>query len=102
MQQLPLSLISNSWALPSPILWYRADAIQGLSDGASVATWSDSSGNGNNATQASSGNRPVWKQNVLNGYPVVRFNGTNSSLIGPNVFPTNSDYSVVYVLLGCE
>ena len=51
---------------PSPIMWLRADRIQGLSDGASVSTWPDSSANGNNATQATSANQPVWKKNILN------------------------------------
>ena len=80
---------------PAPIMWLRADSIQGLSDGAQVDTWPDSSGNGNHATQGTVGNQPVWKNNILNGYPVVRLNGTSSFMNGPSVFPVNSDYTVI-------
>ena len=79
---------------PTPIMWLRADSIQGLSDGASVSTWPDSSANGNNATQVTSANQPIWKRSILNGYPVVRFDGANSYMNGPDVFPTNSDYTI--------
>lgn len=54
-------------------LWLKADAITGLADGASVTTWSDSSGQGNNAIQASTPLKPTYKINIVNGLPVVRF-----------------------------
>lgn len=61
-------------------LWLKADAITGLADDDPVATWNDSSGNGNNATQATEANKPLYKTNILNGQPVVRFDGTNDFL----------------------
>ena len=38
-------------ALPTTgmLLWLNADAITGISNGGSVTTWNDMSGNGNNA-----------------------------------------------------
>jgi hypothetical protein len=54
----------------------------GLSDGNPVSLWLDSSGNGHNAAQSGSA-RPVFKKNVLNGKPVVRF--TTAGLSGLNL-----------------
>lgn len=55
-------------------LWFRADKIN-LSDNDPVVTWADDSGNGRDATQGVAGNRPVFKTNIIGGYPVVRFSG---------------------------
>lgn len=61
-------------------LWLKADA--GITkDGANkVATWADQSGGGNNATQATAGNKPLWVDSQINGYPVLRFDGTDDYL----------------------
>ena len=57
-----------------PTVWLKADLGTGQTvDGASVTTWSDQSGNSNNAT--GSGTPPVYKTNVQNGLPVVRGSG---------------------------
>ena len=66
-------------------LWLSADNVDGsnnstLSDGNAVATWTDLSGNGRNATQATGANRPLFKTGIVNGKPVVRFDGTNDLL----------------------
>lgn len=63
--------------------WLDASRISGLSDGAAVAQWDDSSGQGNHATQATAANQPVYKAGVINGRPVVRFDGSNDSLRAP-------------------
>ncbi len=62
-------------------IWLKADAIVGLSDGDPVTTWSDSSGNGYDATQSSSGLKPLYKTSVVNGKPVVRFDGADDFLV---------------------
>jgi hypothetical protein len=55
-----------------------------LSDGAEVATWEDRSANNNDATQATSASRPIYKTGIRGGQPVVRFSqgrhisGTNT------------------------
>ena len=70
------------------------DATQlGLSDDDSVITWTDDSGEGHDLT---AGDAPTYKTNVLNGNPVVRFDGNEnyldvtfgSSLSQPNVIFT--------------
>jgi len=87
-----------AWAptdLPDLVLWLRADSIRGLSDGDKVTTWSDESGNNNDAT-ASGDFRPDYKINILNGLPILRFydgdpgqymyaNGIASSFAGTDV-----------------
>lgn len=57
----------------SPALWLDASQLTGLSDGAAIATWTDASGNGRNATQASATKRPLYKTGIIGGKPVVRF-----------------------------
>ena len=54
-------------------LWLKADSLA-LNDGDAVASWSDSSGNGANATQTTAGLKPTFKTSILNSKPVVRFN----------------------------
>lgn len=79
---------TNAW-LPSDIaglkLWLKADAITGLADGASVATWADSSGSGNDATQSTAGYRPIYKTGIVNGLPVVRLDGADDWLSTPSI-----------------
>lgn len=58
-------------------LWLKADGITGISDGTSITTWMDSSGNSNDASQSNASYRPILKTGIINGYPVVRFNGAN-------------------------
>lgn len=55
-------------------IWLKADA-QSYTDGQSVTTWTDSSGNANDFVTDST--NPTFKTNIVNGKPVVRFNGTS-------------------------
>ncbi len=61
-------------------LWLKADAITGLNDGDAVTTWSDSSGNGYDATQSVAGQKPLYKTAIQNSLPAVRFDATNDVL----------------------
>lgn len=71
-------------ALPNTItglqLWLKADAIVGLSDGDPIGTWSDFSGNGNDATQASGSLKPTYKTSIINGLPVARFDSSDDAM----------------------
>ena len=67
-------------------LWLDAttglfDATSGGSavttDGSAVARWEDQSGNGRNATQGTSNNRPILKTSVQNSKNGIRFDGSN-------------------------
>jgi len=65
--------VDNSYTPPAgTVLRLRGDSLNGvLANGDPVATWTDESGAGNNATQ-STGNRPTFHTAVVNGRSVVR------------------------------
>lgn len=75
-------------------LWLKADAITGLSDGDPVSTWTDQSGNGNDATQQTAANKPLYKTNIVNGKPVVRFDGTSDLLATANTMVSRTIFAV--------
>lgn len=58
-------------------MWLQADTATGLNDGDQIATWTDASGLGHDITQATAAKRPLYKTSILNGLPVVRFDGTD-------------------------
>jgi len=43
-------------------------------DGQSITNWADQSGLGNNASQITTANSPLFRTNVFNGRPAARFN----------------------------
>jgi len=55
---------------------YQGSSIS-ATDGDSVSTWSDDSGNGHDLT---AGTAPTYRTNVLNGEPAVRFDGVDDIL----------------------
>ena len=57
-----------------------ADAITGLVDGGNLSSWPDMSVHNRNATQSTVSRRPLYKADVLNGKPVVRFDGIDDYL----------------------
>lgn len=59
------------------LLWLKADTLSlTLANSDPISTWFDASGNVNNATQTLT-NRPLFKTNIQNGLPCVRFDGSN-------------------------
>lgn len=75
---------------PSPMAslkaWFKADSVTGTSDGTTIATWNDSSTSANHATQATANARPTYKTNIINGRPVIRFDGS-TDYMGSNYIP---------------
>lgn len=57
-------------------IWVRADLGVALNSN-SVSQWSDQSGYGNHLTMATVVNQPSFATNVFNGYPTVRYIGSN-------------------------
>ncbi len=76
-------------------LWLKADSL-GLTDGASVSSWTDSSGNNHNATQVTTNAQPIFKTNILGGKPVIRFDGINDEL-SESLSVSNTNYTVFLV-----
>ena len=66
------------------VLWLDATDPAGTgvqpANNSTLASWVDKSGLGNNVTQATSANQPTYVRGVVNGNPVVRFDGVNDSL----------------------
>ncbi|MEW5798839.1 MAG: GLUG motif-containing protein [Bacteroidota bacterium] len=70
-------------------IWLRAD--EGVAaEGGNVLAWYDRSGNNHYTQQNASANQPSFVSAVVNGYPVVRFNGSTGYL----PFVSNWDFLV--------
>jgi hypothetical protein len=67
-------------AIPGLELWLAAGALS-LADGDPVASWADWSSHGRDFAQAVAGAKPIYKASIINGLPVVRFDGVDD-LIG--------------------
>lgn len=80
----------------SPAMWLKSDYGVTLNVN-NVSQWDDLSGNGRYVSQATALNQPLLVPGALNGYPVVRFNGSHHLPFFDNVFLNNSDYSVFIV-----
>jgi hypothetical protein len=65
-------------------------------NGAAISAWTDQSGRGNNAAQAAATNRPTFRPNVINGKPVVRFDGVNDRIATGAINLSNSASSSLY------
>jgi len=77
-------------------LWLKADSLA-LSDGQSVSTWTDSSTNGNNATQGTVSAQPMFHTGLFNGKPGVRFDGTSDFLALSRIgLPSGLTYFAVF------
>ncbi|GAI04875.1 unnamed protein product, partial [marine sediment metagenome] len=75
------------------LLWLRADDLS-YSDNDPVSTWTDTSGNNYDATQAGT-NRPFYKDNIVNGKPIVRFDGTEDYF--DNIFAIPNQNMTIYI-----
>lgn len=60
--------------------WAEADRITSLNDGDAVAQWNDLTVGAKHLTQSTAGQRPLYKVNIINGLPVVRFDGADDQI----------------------
>lgn len=61
---------------PDLLAWFKADSLA-LANNDPVTSWSDSSGNGHNASQGTGSAQPTFKTNQYSGQPCVTFDGTS-------------------------
>lgn len=86
-------------------LWLKADAgTSTTSNNVAISSWNDQSGNAVHVTQTVSAQQPSFSTSVINGYPAILFDNTNSSgqndkLIGPDasVLDNTSGYTFFHV-----
>lgn len=62
------------------LAWYRSDA--GIAQSSGVTTWSDQSGNGNDASQSTTSQKPTLVQGAVHNsiLPAIQFDGTDDRL----------------------
>lgn len=68
-------IIRSPLGIADCALWLDASQLVGLGDGDAVTTWPDLSGNGYSPAQDGAVDVPVYKTNIVNGLPIVRFDG---------------------------
>ena len=81
---------------PLVVTWFKADAIAGLTNGASLAVWTDSSSHGYFATQLTAGERPMYVTNAINGLPVVHFISSSNTCLTFNR-PVQDNFTIFCV-----
>ena len=83
-------------------LWLdAADASTITESGGAVSQWDDKSGNGRNATQSTTSNRPVFNATGLNSKQSINFDGDGDHLLLPTGFLNGATaFSIAFVLLG--
>lgn len=74
--------------------WFKADGLSGLANGATVSDWPDASGNGDDATQSTSSQRPTFLSNAIGGLPAVHFNSANQTYLS-FARPVSGDFTMV-------
>lgn len=57
--------------------WVKADTGVTYDGGNAVSQWTDQSDSGWHLAQANAANKPLYVENIINGYPVIRFDGIN-------------------------
>jgi hypothetical protein len=94
--------IANANDVTTPVttglhLWLKSDALV-LDHGDRVASWTDSSGQGNHAVQATITKQPRFFESGYNGKPVIRFDGADDVLQIPFDADLNSEEMTIFVV----
>ncbi len=86
--------ITQASSIVQPLAWIKADSLT-LNDDDVLSTWPDRSGSSNNFTQSNSAFKPIFKENILNGYPAIKFDGVNDYMY--TTLNAANNYSVIAV-----
>ncbi len=83
------------------VLWLSADKSVYSNAGTTLAInasnvqqWNDRSGNGKNASEGTTSNRPNYYTNVLNGQPVIRYTASNNDRLLATGLSTGNQASI--------
>jgi hypothetical protein len=85
----------EEWFSPTSGLYSDTGCSVPTTSGA-IACWGDASGNGNNATQSTSGNRPTYAASSINGLSTVAFAGASNQYLSNPYFTEPGTVFVVY------
>ena len=88
-------------AVPVTLVWFKADAITGLTNGAKLGNWLDSSGNNNPATNTVAAQQPTYLGSAMNGLPAVRFNAASSNWLA-FASPVQDDFTILGVFQSAQ
>ncbi len=80
--------------------WWAAEDVIAV-DGDSVTTWLDRSAAANHLYTYvdSTASRPVYKENILNKYPAIRFDGTNDIMRSTSLILTGTAARTLFIVL---
>jgi F5/8 type C domain. len=78
-------------------MWLKSDA--GITKDASsyIGTWADQSGNGNNATQNTQSNKPMWYDNAVNMKPSI-YSQNDDSMNASGVTGSMNNFTLSFVI----
>lgn len=81
------------------LAWYRSDV--GITQSSGVSSWSDQSGNGNNATQSTTSQKPTLVTGAVNNsvLPALSFDGANDRLTMPTDFSDLTAGASLFIVL---
>jgi hypothetical protein len=91
----------NPKNIPGIRLWLDAANVFNGSNPANntaLSSWSDLSGVSGNATQATSGKRPVFRENIQNGLPAIEFDSANSQCLQVASLAVGSQITIFVVV----
>ena len=83
--------------LPNLAAWWSADSIT-VGDGNPIETWTTNNNEYLYVTQPIADCRPILVNNVLNGKPVVRFDGVDDYLDGGDILNIGSEGATFFVI----
>lgn len=92
----PAAVVATPGNVSGCTLWLNAAFITGKSNGDSMSSWDDSSGNGITTTQATGARQPTYQTNQVNGLPGVLFGTAANNGMLTNLTVTNP-FSVLCV-----
>ena len=105
MQFAPfMRLNQQESTITNVLMWLKADAITGYTDGQSLSNWVDSGPYSMIVTQSISAQRPAYATSAIgaNLLPSVRFNATNMTWLSlPQMF-TNENAAEVFIMVKAD
>jgi len=84
-------------AMPGLQAWWSADSLK-VGNGNPIETWTTNNNEFLFVTQPTAANRPTLIDNVLNGKPVVRFDGVNDYLDGGDILDIGSGGQTIFLI----